>query len=615
MTLTFDGSRGDFYDKNGERLNSGEGEGFATIPASWLTGQDNPIYFVPNDDSDDHSDILINYEFSINVPSGDGTTKEFKAKGEIPIVVDAVADPAKMVLNESGKVSDFDGFVLDYEAEIRNDSTESQYIVIRDESGQLNLEDLGKWAPFLERATIEKLREFDSNDSGAKHYFDNLGPNDIIIKIKDLNGFEGADGSADGKVNFEIPFTVKDRSQTGSEVKVTVQTIVIEQGGNNRDNWAGSDSEYDFANNIAVTEDDVTVYLAQGGATATATSHVYEGDNSRQHQPDGSGHEDGGTAIDITLTDPNEAIHEISFTLSTADGAPVDGYMAFGTGGEPIRIPQDAKLVFTSKIINGVAHYTGVDIVASDGATTSIPITPAATLAEINGLNETSGLRFIPTGDNDADVNIEMSGRVVDVRSGDVITVDNLASATIIRDAVADKPVVVDAEIVRADGSPHAVVAGSTVTLNIKSTFGDYQDGSESHYIFVRKDYLSKVEISGSDFTVLDTGAANKVFNKVKDPKGIADADDANYFVVEVSKDYLKANNGVVDLPLQATLRNDDNIAKDGNATIAIKAVAVEHDGFQTKTAATGNPSEVDATNNVSVSDADAPISWATLEN
>ncbi len=81
-------------------------------------------------------------------------------------------------------------------------------------------------------------------------------------------------------------------------------------------------------------------------------------------------------------------------------------------------IPQDAKLVFTSKIINGVAHYTGVDIVASDGATTSIPITPAATLAEINGLNETSGLRFIPEGDNDADVTISMSGRVVDVRSG-----------------------------------------------------------------------------------------------------------------------------------------------------------------------------------------------------
>lgn len=616
VTLTFDGSRGDFYDKNGERLNSGEGEGFATIPASWLTGQDNPIYFVPNDDSDDHSDILINYEFSINVPSGDGTTKEFKAKGEIPIVVDAVADPAKMDLTESGKVSDFDGFVLNYDAEIRNDFDEKQYIVIKDASGQLKLgEDLGKWAPFLERATIEELRAFDSQESGAKHYFDNLGQNDIILKIKDLSGFEGADGSTDGEVHFEIPFTVKDRSQTGSEVKVTVQTIVIEQGGNNRDNWAGSDSEYDFANNIAVTEDDVTVYLAQGGATATATSHVYEGDNSRQHQPDGSGHEDGGTAIDITLTDPNEAIHEISFTLSTADGAPVDGYMAFGTGGEPIRIPQDAKLVFTSKIINGVAHYTGVDIVASDGATTSIPITPAATLAEINGLNETSGLRFIPEGDNDADVTISMSGRVVDVRSGDVITVDNLASATIIRDAVADKPVVVDAEIVRADGSPHAVVAGSTVTLNIKSTFGDYQDGSESHYIFVRKDYLSKVEISGSDFTVLDTGAANKVFNKVKDPKGIADADDANYFVVEVSKDYLKANNGVVDLPLQATLRNDDNIAKDGNATIAIKAVAVEHDGFQTKTAATGNPSEVDATNNVSVSDADAPISWATLEN
>ncbi len=54
-----------------------------------------PSTLFPNDDSDDHSDILINYEFSINVPSGDGTTKEFKAKGEIPIVVDAVADPGQ----------------------------------------------------------------------------------------------------------------------------------------------------------------------------------------------------------------------------------------------------------------------------------------------------------------------------------------------------------------------------------------------------------------------------------------------------------------------------------------------------------------------------------------
>lgn len=610
VTLTFDGSRGDFYDKNGERLNSGEGEGFATIPSSWLVGQDNPIYFVPSSKSDDHSDILINYEFSINVPSDDGTIKEFKAKGEIPIVVDAVADPTKMELQESGQVSDFDGFVLDYSAEIRNDPTESQYIVIKDVSGQLHLEDLGEWGKYLEEATIAELQAFDSQDLGAKQYFDNLSSNDIILRIKDLSGFEGADGSSDGKVNFEIPFTVKNRSQTGSEVKVTVQTIVIEQGGNNRDNWTGTDSEYDFANNIAVTEDTATVHLAQAEATATVAGDVYEGDNSQQHQPGASDHKDGGTAINIALKDAVEAIHEISFKFSTPDNSPVDGYIAFGTGGEPVKIPQDAKLVFTSTLINDVAHYTGVSFVGENGPT-NIPFSPTTSLAA-------AGLRFIPAGDNDADVTISMSGRVVDVRSGDVVTVDNLASVTVVRDAVADKPVDVSANIVREADSPDAAIAGSTVTLNIESTFGDYKDGSEAHYIFVSKDNLASVSIPdalSSYFILLKGDAADTVFSRVKGPNGVADADASKYFVIEVSQNYLDQNSGKVNLPLEATLLTGDAIPKDGSAKIAIKAVAVEHEGFKTPTVNTGDPSEIDATNNVSVTDAEAPISWATLEN
>ena len=129
-----------------------------------------------------------------------------------------------------------------------------------------------------------------------------------------------------------------------------------------------------------------------------------------------------------------------------------------------------------------------------------------------------------------------------------MITVDNLASATIIRDAVADKPVVVDAEIVRADGSPHAVVAGSTVTLNIKSTFGDYQDGSESHYIFVEKTICQKLRFPGSDFTVLDEDAANKVFDKVKGPQMASLMQTMQIILsLRVSNDYLKTNNGEVD--------------------------------------------------------------------
>ena len=68
---------------------------------------------------------------------------------------------------------------------------------------------------------------------------------------------------------------------------------------------------------------------------------------------------------------------------------------------------------------------------------------------------------------------------------------------------------------------------------------------------------------------------------------------------------------------LAASLQGQYDIAKDGNAQIDIKAVAVEHDGFLTPTDSDlgGGNMESDASNNVAVTDAPAHIAWATLEN
>ncbi|MDE6733836.1 MAG: hypothetical protein K2J64_00005, partial [Desulfovibrio sp.] len=449
-------------------------------------------------------------------------------------------------------------------------------------------------------------------------FFDSVGADDIILRVKDLEGFDGADGARDGRIDCKIPFTVSNRELAGDSLDVTVQTIVIEQGGNNAANWTGPDGEYDFANNISVTEASAKVHLAEGAWDAEVGRPMYEGDRPLQHLVDDGGAPHSGTPVTVSLTDPFEALQSLSFAARTADGSPLDGAMYFGFGGTCTRIPEGGRLVFTSRVEGGQALYTGVSILDADGTVLGLhAIAPAMSLEAITASGPDAGLRFIPAGDNDADVIIDMAGRVTDVRSGDVVTHEQLATVTVIRDAVADKPQDVGAAIVQADGSFATVVAGSTVTVNIAASFGDWADASEAQYLFISRDYLESVSLAEEDramYTLLDAEAAATVCARVKGEQGIADAGPDSYFVIEVSRDGLRHTEGRAILALQAKLRTDDAIPRDGSDSIAVSAVAVEYDGFNTGHDITATNAEVTAENNVAVTPAQAHIAWATLE-
>ena len=618
ITLSYDAGLGDVY-FNGSKVNSTiGGKAFVTLPSSGIVDGELTAWFVPDPASDADADFDLHYDFTVTKGTGEDA-KTFNAVGDMPVVIDAVADPAAAAVAPSGEPPESDGFTLAYTLPLSQDSAETHYIVISNPDGQLSLGDLGGLASHLSPVTLAELQAFEHPDPAIGRHFDHIGPNDIILRIDDPAALDALDGSADGSIALRLPFTVNDRAAAGESLAVTVSTVVVEGGGNNPDNWdQTSDKEYDFANNIAVTAETATVHLAQGSLELAVTGGVHEGDLPDQHI--GGSVQEYGVPIQMTLGDPFEAVREISFNLSTADGSPVDGAIAFGIGGDYTLVPEGGSLRFSAEAGTDAALYTGVDILDAAGSVIkSYVISPAATLEDLAGSGEASGLRFIPSGDNDADVHAGISSlTVTDTRSGDLVTVDteSVAPVTIIRDAVAD--LAEASSSITPESGHEAVVAGSTVTVDIAATFTDHGDSSEAQYLFVSKAYLSSLTIPASlsgVLTVLDDDAANAVCGKIDGQGGIPGATADAYFVIRVDPAHLQQTGGQLDLPLGATLRTD--IVQDGNAQIDIKAVTVEHDGFLTPTGTDlgGGNVESDASNNVAVSDAPAHIAWATLEN
>lgn len=617
IELSYDKELGDIYFK-GTKYNSVSGDkAFATLSVSdILEGQ--VAYFVPNPALDADQDISLSYTFTVTKGTGE-TAKTFTATGELPIVLDAVADPAEVVeIAPSGEAPDVDGFTLDYTVRFRADSAETQYIVIANPDGLLALGDLGDLAAALVPASLGELTSLENASADVGWHADGIGPHDIILRIEDLASLAAADGT----VALKLPMTVTDRAAAGSALQVDVTTIVVQGGGNNEDNWdQQTNREYDFANNIAAETTTTTVELAQAEMSISVNREVFEGDRPAQHE---LGEVEAapayGTPLDITFGDAGEAVRELRFHLSTADDSPVDGSIAFGLGTDYTLVPEGGSLRFTATAEDGVARYTAVEILdAAGGLVGSYAIEPPATLAELHAREDASGLRFIPSGDNDADVRVEINARVMDARSGDVITLDSLPALTIIRDAVADKPLEAAASVLPQDGYT-AVVAGEPVTLRIGASLGDVTDGSEAHYVFVSRELLDSLNVPSSPsgaLTLLNETEAAAVCAQVDGQPygltgGIPGASPADYFILRVEPSWLAGHTGPLDVTLQATLKS--GLTADGNDTLDVRLVSVEHEGFATDTSAPGD-GETDASNNVAVAEVPAALAWATLEN
>jgi hypothetical protein len=95
-----------------------------------------------------------------------------------------------------------------------------------------------------------------------------------------------------------------------------------------------------------------------------------------------------------------------------------------------------------------------------------------------------ANLKLLPPVDNfDTDVSLNISASITDPNGGLTSTING--SLAILRDAVADKPTNVSIAVTDSSGNG-SFSLGESGTLQVKATFGDVGDGSESHKVEVQ---------------------------------------------------------------------------------------------------------------------------------
>lgn len=598
---------GSIYREDGTNITSGASgdKPYATVPLSYFKNNEVRLYFVPEEDNHNIEDFDIEYSFAIKSGTG-ADEKIFTANDSITIVVDAVADKADVTLKPSKEAPAHDGFVLDYTPTFQNDPNEKHYIIIHHQN-DLDLGDISTLPPGLVKVDQSELENFENPSDAIGHHFA-FAPGDIVLRIDDMSAF------ANGTI--ELPFEVTNRSVDKEKVDVQISTVVVQGGGDNPANWdTSTDKEYDFGNNIAVTENITTVFLSNMDITPSPDNHIYEGDRAGQHL--GKDDASYGTPINIAFGDQYEALHEIRFSLSEAGSTKANGEIGFGQGSNFTAIPDGGRIVFVSKEKDGKAVYTSARIEDQDcREVKTYSIDPPATLDDLNNDGQFSGLRFIPTGDSDADIEVTISARVTDVRSGDVVSKPDQV-ITIERDAVADLPQNLSVEA-EPDNGYEAFAAKDGVDITLKADFSDYSDGSEAHYFFIAKGEVPGKDIIASiSNSSLPTGLelvdASQIWPQVDKHNELAGLSANDIFAIKVSSQYLKDHTGNVNVKIKGVIAADV-ASTDGASTIAVKAVAVEHDGYLTDKNI-GSDAEPDNTNNVAVKGDTLKIKWAQLEN
>ena len=180
-------------------------------------------------------------------------------------------------------------------------------------------------------------------------------------------------------------------------------------------------------------------------------------------------------------------------------------------------------------------------------------------------------VRYTPRPDDDRDLIDVTVSLPVRVNETGYTTTMVVQAGILTVDAAADKPVSVNGA--RAlDGSYTAAVSGQEAGVRVQATFGDYTDDSESHYLI----FDLSSGINGLNLSSLPAGYQWSVLTAAQaQAAGLGDyADGARYVIPQVPNDYLRANNGVFNNVIRATV---DQVTTDSTLTFKFKAVAVEN--------------------------------------
>ena len=320
-----------------------------------------------------------------------------------------------------------------------------------------------------------------------------------------------------GTLHYDVQVTAPSSGGDGSATLYT-KGVTVETG-----DGAG-DREYDYANNIAVTEGSgkpttITVKEVTTKVTVSA-DQVFEGDVANKDV--GGKHPDdaeGGGRIHLAhestkASEPANSEIVKSVTISHDAGLidPNDpasgphGVITITVQGTQYVIPPGATLNFSYIEVNGAWVYTGLASITYpagfDGDKLINPVVFDRNGVDFNQIDDALDLRYTPSGDSysDKDVNITVDAVITDPGSNHTNNVDDMAQAEV--DAVADKPEAtkpVDADdrvdyAQKPDGTEYdAARPGDSVTLHGTITFNDL-DGSEAHSILVEPSNSKQVQ-------------------------------------------------------------------------------------------------------------------------
>lgn len=471
VVLTVEAGRGALVDGSGNVIEPDSPGGNTYTFNGAISGGE--VYFRPDADSYDHSDVSIGYQVTVN--NGEGATAVYT--GTAGAVVDAVADFAPVSNMAADYGSDTYGAMsaakpggtvelkMDVNFPDTTAGNENHYVLIA--AGVGNIDAYGA-------CTI--------TDAGGN-----------VVLTVDLSDLTPVDGYyqvavpasySDVKVSVEVTVSDSLAADTNIPVSMGSKTEVIEPTTN-------ANKEYDAENNTSINVSDVNVNVAPANAAGSSgTVNTYEADASGNVMPNKH-----GVTGTLTVYDGTNSISGGKITVSDADKLG-DITFSLSSGG-------DSTEYFTQIQFTIAGNLDDLGSLALKGASAGVtlsysydPVSDTTTVTIMDALPSDSSVtvKFTPASFSDVDLEImDYELDFINSKSHDAgnVSVDGGGDAvkTVVVDAVAAKATGLDAEDPVYNGTQAQAKAGEEVKVSfemqVPETVGD---ANETHCLTLKVD-------------------------------------------------------------------------------------------------------------------------------
>ncbi|SHN49815.1 hypothetical protein [Desulfovibrio litoralis] len=444
------------------------------------------LTFIPAKNNSD-ADVELKYDITVKDNASDAETTFSDTK---TIVIDAVADKPGVVIANNGSQVDY----------------------VAENGGN----DLTKAAQPGEIVTLHAKVSFNDLDGSENHYILVQKVSGVNYEKIIVNGTEydassltpNSDGYyriqvTDNQPEYTVDIKVKATPGVDTTYKINVGGQATEKAlTSNTNDGTPNDNEIRDDNNDSITLSPINFKVSPADGVTLKTENTFEDHNNNIT----------GNATDYRTLDANG-----NYTTNTGAGTTLHkvadwGNISFSTNDTTNEVITDITLTFDGKLedLGTLTLPTGSQIsetTYNNGQTTIVITNPSGNLGNKSVIN------FEPKDNSDKDFNFTYKVTTKDTESND--TNELSGSGEVKVDAVADKPGVaikddgtqVDYEAENGgNDTTKSAKSGEELTLNATVKFGDYQDNSEQHYVYINK-----------ALTSLTSGVSNSSASLVKE--------------------------------------------------------------------------------------------------